>query len=129
MSLAGGRAAARRLMTESCTITRAGTGAQTYNPVNDTFSEPARSTIYSGPCRIKAPTGGDRHVNAGEDTYTLDTYIVSIPVSATEFLPDDHVVVASPATDPTLAGMALRVRAVTAGSQVTARRLTCEVMQ
>lgn len=115
-------------MTETCTITRAGNGTQTYNPATDTFTEPARTTVYSGRCRVKALTGGDRSPSAGDDTFDLDTYVVSIPVSSTSVQPDDHVLVASAATDPTLVGMVLRVKAVTVGSQVTARRLTCEVL-
>lgn len=129
MNLASGRAAAQRLMTETCTITRAGTGSQVYNAANDTFTEPSRQTIYTGPCRVKAPTGGDSRVAAGDDVYHLDAYIVSIPVSATVIRPEDQVAITSAASDPTLAGITLRVRSITSGSQVTARRLMCEVMK
>jgi len=127
--LEGARAAAARLMTETCTITRAGTGTQVYDPATDTFTEPARTTVYSGPCRVKAPTGGDRRVSAGDDVYTLDTYVVSIPVSSTAIRTDDQVSISAAADDPRLVGMALRVQAVTVGSQISARRLTCEVMK
>lgn len=127
MIVLAGRAAAERLMVDTCTITREATTGQTYNAANDTFSEPARSTIYSGPCRVKPAGAGDRRASAGDDTYQLDAYVVSIPVSATAVEPGDQVAITAAQHDPTLTGVGLRVLSVDIGSQITARRLRCEV--
>jgi hypothetical protein len=119
--LAGGRAAAERLMTDTCTITRP--GARTWDAASGTYTQ-ATTTVYSGPCRVRVLTPGDRTDQAGEEQVTTWRYLVSIPVTGSVEL-DDEVTVNTSA-DSTLVGRVLRVRQVTRGSQITARRMVCE---
>lgn len=130
MSAAGiaarGRAAAERIMTDTCTITRpAATG--TLNPTTGQVVKTA-TTIYTGKCRVKAEAGtsvGD--VGAGETAAARVTPIVSIPLSAATVHSGDRVLV-SASSDDELDGKALLVRAVAVGTFLTARRLICEVL-
>lgn len=120
-----GRAAAEALMVDACTIT-AGAAVQVYDEASDTYVTPAGASRYSGPCRVK-PRESDQNVEAGAESISLWPYTVSVPVAAVGIDVDDVVTVTDCPLDPSLVGRTLRVRQVTQGSFITARRLGCEV--
>lgn len=127
MILEAGREAAEALMVDACSIVRPASGTQTYDPDTDTFTEPETSTVYTGSCRVRLNQAGTE-VSAGDDTLTQSGYIVSVPASTTTLVIGDVVVISSAASDASLVGMRLRVASIERGTNVTARRLMCEVL-
>jgi hypothetical protein len=124
--VAAGRLAALELMTDACIITR-GVGAQTYDDATDTYVTLPGEVLYAGRCRVKPRDNTGRDVEAGEQSVALFRYVVSVPISAIEFDVNDVVKVTASVLDPALDGLELRVTQPTLGSQITARRLGCEV--
>ena len=116
-----GRAAAARLMVDTCTIahiTGQATNTTTGVVANTT------STVYSGACRIK-PDSAPSESQAGEREVVTRRFVVSIPMSETDVAVDDVVTVTASELDPALVGATLTVAGVIVGSHVTARRLVC----
>lgn len=130
MSAAGatlaGRRAAEGLMTDACTVTRGG-GERTFDPATGRYVTTPGGPVYTGRCRVKPRDNADQVVEAGGQNVSLFAYVVSVPVSDVAFEVDDLVTVTSSVLDPALPGLVLRVRQVNVGSQITARRLGCEV--
>lgn len=112
-------------MSDTCTVTR-GSGGQVFDPATGEYVTTPGETVYSGPCRVK-PTGSDRVVEAGGQSVSLFPFVVSVPVGEENYAVDDVVTVTAAVSDPAMVGLVLRVRQVTVGSQITARRLGCEV--
>lgn len=121
-----GRRAAEALMTDTCTITR-GVGGPVFDPGLGEYVAGAGEQLYSGRCRVRPRDNADQVVEAGGQNVSLFPYVVSVPVSSTAFDVDDLVTVTASALDPALPGLVLRVRQVNIGSQVTARRIGCEL--
>lgn len=121
---ARGRAAAERIMTDTCRVYRVGTG--------DTFDETTgqitvgETTLYNGKCRIRQvpgyKTGGEE---VGESIVPRTAPIISIPHGENEILAGDRVAILT-SDDESLVGRPLLVQAVHAGTHATARRLICE---
>jgi hypothetical protein len=121
------RTQAESMMGETCTITRTNPAPGPFDPVTGMYATPTPLTVYSGPCRVKGNVRADRIVHAGEQPVTLYRFTVSVPVGSTVFEVDDTVHVTASALDPGMAGLNLRVREPEYGSQITARRLGCEL--
>lgn len=120
-----GQALAESLMTDTCTITRAGAGERTFNATTNSYTDPADTTVYTGACRVKpSALSGNTTAQAGEREVSLWPYSVSIPFAETAEL--DDVVTVTASADPSLVGRTLRVRSVARGTYLTARRLDCE---
>lgn len=119
-----GRAAAERLMTDTCRIYSMGSGG-TFDPVTGQITD-ATSTVYSGKCRVKQvpgfKTGGEL---VGESVVPRTAPIVTIPHSVTDVRAGMRVEILTSA-DPALIGRPLLIEAVHAGTHATARRLICE---
>ncbi len=116
-----GRAAARRLMVDACTVTRV-TGTATNSTTG--VVTPTTSTVYTGPCRIKPdPTPGESQ--AGEREVVTRRFIVSVTTDEDGIAVDDIVTVTASELDPALVGVSLTVAGVIIGSHLTARRLVC----
>lgn len=123
-----GRAAAEALMVDTCTITRSATRG-TFNETTLQYDSPTTTSLYTGKCRVK-PAGGqvsDRVVQFGEQAVSLWPFQVSVPISVENLAVDDLVTITASSLDPDLVGTVLRVRDVTQGTHITARRLGCEV--
>lgn len=116
-----GRAAARRLMVDACTVTRV-TGTATNSTTG--VVTPATSTIYTGPCRIK-PDPAPGESQAGEREVVTRRFIVSVTTDEDGIAVDDVVTVTASEFDPALVGATLTVAGVIIGSHLTARRLVC----
>lgn len=121
-----GRAAAAGLMQDTCTVARGG-GTPVLDTSTGQYVTASGAVVYTGPCRVKPRDNADRVVEAGGELVSLFPYVVSVPVSAVDFEVDDQVTVTAAALDPGLPGLVLRVKQPAFGSQLTARRLGCEV--
>lgn len=117
-----GRRAAETLMIEMCTIRRP--GDPVFDPETGEYDETS-TVIYSGRCRVKP--GGGYEVEPGGTEMILHRWTVSVPMTAEGILPDDMVEITASELDGDLVGKELAVVEVPAGSQLTARRLVCEV--
>lgn len=118
-----GRRMAESRMTDSCTVTRAGsptwdesTGAYTSTPV----------TVYSGVCRVKHPTTAARDVDAGSQLLAVSQLELHLPVSAVGVRADDVVSVTGSATRAEQSGRKFTIIAPFDGSQSTALRFRVE---
>jgi hypothetical protein len=116
-----GRAAARRLMVDACTVTRV-TGTATNSTTG--VVTPTTSTVYTGPCRIK-PDPTPSESQAGEREVVTRRFIVSVTTDEDGIAVDDIVTVTASELDPALVGVTLTVAGVIIGSHLTARRLVC----
>lgn len=116
-----GRAAAERLMVDTCTITRPGVAS-----LNETTGAVTRATttVYTGACRVK-PDPAPSESQSGEREVVVRRFIVSIPTSETGVEVDDIVTVTASDFDAALVDRTLTVGGIVTGSHVTARRLVC----
>lgn len=127
-----GRAAAERLMFDTCTITRPGSGDPVRNP-DGTVSPPPPVVMYEGPCRVKAENAVVTEVEAGGREVGVVRWTVSIPVvhpdwDTSKVGRGQTVNVTVSALDAGLVGRSFTVGAGFVGSQVTARRLPVEAV-
>lgn len=125
--LSAGRAQAESLMTDACTITRAGAGEPVFDPETGGYTDPPAVTVYEGKCRVQM-RGAAAVQNAqlgGEDVTFYDVE-VSLPITVTDVEVGDLVTMTAAAFDDGLAGTSYRVHGLHAKSQATARRLLCE---
>jgi hypothetical protein len=121
-----GRRAAEALMADTCTISRGG-GSTVFDPDTGEYVTTVGEAIYTGACRVKPRDNADQVVEAGGTNVSLFPYVVSVPVGAVAYEVDDLVTVTAGALDPALVGLVLRVRQISVGTHLTARRLGCEV--
>lgn len=120
-ALARGRAAAERLMVDTCVIRReAGRTGDADGVVTKTYTQ-----LYSGRCRFQQPGGQARASDAGE-TYTLMLRLeVQLPMTAGGFEPGDEVL-PDTSVDADLPGRVFLVRELAHKTHATARRLGLE---
>lgn len=121
-TLARGRAHAERLMTDTCVITRV-TGTSIASNGDTTATT---STIYTGPCRIRPRQTQDRMLEHGGDEVGVGDLVVSVPIAVTGVEPGDVVTITASTYDADAIGRRMTVLGAVHGSQVTARRLTCQ---
>ena len=120
--LARARAAAERLMVDSCTIRRV-TGTVT-DPDTGQIA-PTYATVYTGKCRVQQRGPSARSVEAGEAHLLMQRLEVHVPVSAEGIRAGDEVTV-TVSGDPDLVGRVFVVRELAVKSLATARRLGVE---
>lgn len=81
--LAEDRALADTLMTDTCEITKPGTGPRVFNETTGQYTDPARVPVYNGPCRIQVKADINSNVvetTAGEREWTYLTAQLQLPV-------------------------------------------------
>lgn len=125
---AAGQALAATLMDCQGTVVRLGPPSAPDSVTG--LVSPAQTTIYAGPLRVKPYkriTGAG--VSAGETRDSLMMYVVSTPMSVTGCRVGDVVHVTNSTDVQLLTRTALRVVAVERSSQITARRMTCELIE
>ncbi len=114
----------RRLMIDTCTITRSA-GEGTFNPVTlGHDATPAPTEIYHGCCLVQVRRSGDT-VDIGDQDVTAHLYDVYLPPEATGIGIDD-VVTIDESGDEDLRLATLRVVDVTSESMLPARQVTCQ---
>jgi hypothetical protein len=121
------RAQAESLMVDTCRITAA--GAPVWDDANGVYTDGPATTVYEGKCRLRRPSAGPQDTDAGEAGWSVDTYILSLPVVGSEAVSDGHaVVMLTSANDPAAVGLELTVSGGHWQSQSTARRVPCKVV-
>lgn len=121
------RAHAESMMVDTCTITRASTGAPVVDNNNGTVTPAAPATIYAGPCRMQLPDAVEKAEEVGGDALSVQAAIISLPVAGSESVAVGDVVTVTNATfDADLSGVTYVVRGLHRKSHATARRLRCE---
>ena len=125
--LARGRAFAAAGVTDTCTVTRPGSGEPTLDPDTQTNTYPSDTTVYEGACRVQVRGGAVASADDfGGRAVTSSAVEVQVPVGATEFAEQDVVVITSSEDDPALAGNSYLVESVEEKSHATVRRLLCQ---
>lgn len=113
-----GRAAAARLMIDTCTITREDPDADP-----DPLGHQPRSEVYSGRAKVQTWEAQEARPESGEYDYTVQRYYVHVPVGSYAPAVGDVVTVDVARLDPNLAGREFRVVALLHKSMATAYRL------
>ncbi len=111
-------------MIDTCTITRPGAGAGTFDPVTGETTSAARASVYTGRCSVTPREVVGQERTAAGQVITVDMVDVAIPYGVTAVEVDDTVTVTA-SLDPDLVGRALVVQSVRAYTTATARRLVC----
>jgi hypothetical protein len=82
-TIIAGRAAFAGICTDTCRITRAGSGERVFNEGTGQYTDPARVTVYEGPCRVQVKADINSNVvetTAGEREWTYLTGQLQLPV-------------------------------------------------
>lgn len=119
-ALARGRAAAERLMTDTCLIRRR-TG-ETTDPGSGVIT-PTYTTIYTGRCRLQQRASTASAQDAGEAYRLMQRLELHLPATVEDVRPDDEATITASTTDPDVVGRPLVVRDAAYGTHRTARRL------
>jgi len=119
--LARGRAAAERLMVDTCTIRRA-TG-ETTGPGG--VVTPTYTVIYSGKCEVQQSAMGASASpqDAGEAYALMLNLTVKLPMSLTGLRTEDEITIDTSALDPDLPGRVFLIRDLAHKTHATARRV------
>jgi hypothetical protein len=122
--LATSQAIAESRMSDTCLVTRAVPGSGSLDPVTGLPTASARTTVYSGPCRLRTGgtvSAGAQRQSAG-DVVTQVASVLSVPVDAARLLVEDRVVFTA-SSDPSLPALTFVVSGLVPGSQMTAQRV------
>lgn len=130
--VANGRALAESLMTDTCTITRAGVADPDAvpDPVTGLYPVPADSTVYTGRCSIRVPgtvSASKSRDSAGDEAVML-TAILSVPALAPLVKINDVVTFTASTYNPRLVGQEWVVDGMIPGSRQTAQKVTVSVV-
>lgn len=120
------RAEAEALMTDTCIITRAGTGNGEFNATTGQYDSPARVTVYTGVCRVqvKSIVASSKSVDAGDRAGVAQELELQLPVGGTDGVAvGDVAEITAAVSDSSLVGRMFTVTARHEKSQATARRL------
>ena len=121
------RAHAESMMVDTCRVTADGTAV--WDDETGTYTPGEGSTVYEGKCRLRKPSAAPRDADAGETAWTVDDYVLSLPVIGSEGVADgQEVEILSSAFDPAAVGLRLTVLGGHWQTQSTARRVPCRVV-
>lgn len=120
-ALHAGRAAAAKLMVDTCQVVRP--AEQVTDRHTGQVYATADVVAYEGPCKVQSFQPFESNPEAGAHTYTVQRYYVHIPVGAYQPQVGDVVTITATAADPYLVGRVLRVVALLHKSLATAYRL------
>lgn len=70
-------------MLDTCKITKPGTGGRVFDEATGEYADPARVTVYEGPCRMQVKADINSNVvetTAGEHEWTYLTSSLQLPV-------------------------------------------------
>lgn len=120
-----GRAAAERLMLDTCSIKRLS------GQVTDRETGVITSTyasVYAGKCKVQQQTRGGipRPEDVGEAQVYLSRIEVHVPMSVTGIAADDIVTITASALDVDLVNRVFHIREIDHKTFLTARRLSVE---
>lgn len=125
-ALLRGRTLAESRMTDTCRVTKPGTGGRVLNPVTRKYEDPPPVTVYEGSCRLGSAgqLAGVSAAVSGEATWETQDAILHLPVAGSEGIESGQTVeyLTSP-FDQALVGRKYGVVGPGDLSQGTARRL------
>lgn len=117
--LARGRAAAERLMADTCTVRRR-TGEAT-GPGG--VVTPTYEVLYTGRCRVQQQVATASTSDVGEDMLLMLRLEVQLPMSLTGLRTEDEINIDTSAADPDLPGRVFVVKDLAHKTHATARRV------
>ncbi|WP_326828680.1 DUF6093 family protein [Streptosporangium sp. NBC_01810] len=120
--LAQGRAAALRLMRDTCTVERKD-GEPVLNQTTGQLEQPWE-TVYTGVCRVKPRT--QREAEWGEREVALGAYVAVLPWDASPEIQRGDRLTITASDDAWLIGRPLEVIAIALSGTSTARRILVE---
>lgn len=121
--LARGRAAAARLMVDTCTVKyQSGTSFNNTSGVD----EPTYTTRFTSACKVQERGVQSTEREAGGREATLVRTTIHLPISAGAVEVDDLVTITASVHDSQLVGRVFRVLAPVGKSFATARRIEVE---
>lgn len=123
-----GQALAESLMSDTCTITRAGTGAPVMNEDTGEYTDPPRTTIYTGKCRIQVRGLVAQDVEVGDQQRGIAPFELQLPVSAVGVRRNDVAHIDS-SVDVDMVDREFRVTAPFGKTHMTMRRAPCEEVE
>lgn len=119
-----GRILAESLMLDTCTIKRA-SGETTIDP--DTgLPTTTWATVYSGRCKIQSEAVVTLTPKSGDHVYTVDRWMLHLPVSATGIKVGDRVSITASALDAANIGRVFHISGLFHKTLATAQRLPVE---
>lgn len=111
-------------MLDTCTIRRA-SGETTIDP--DTgLPTTTYTTIYTGRCKIQSEAVVTLTPKSGDHTYTVDRWMLHLPVSATGIQVGDEATITASALDAANVGRVFHIQGLFRKSMATAQRLPVE---
>lgn len=123
-ALTAGRDAAESLMTDTCQITKPGTGQGPWNPSTGTYDPPPPVEVYNGKCRLKTPSVVNPFQADGAGTaWQVEQSVLSLPVDATGIESGMTVNYLTAPYNPSLEGRVFGITGPARGSQTTAQRV------
>ena len=109
-------------MLDTCRITKPG-GTPTLDPTTLQYVDPAPVVVYEGKCFLPRATPGVSTAAAGEASWQVGEYPLSLPVVGSENVAPGHTVTILTAThDASLVGLVFGITEPVRQSQATARR-------
>lgn len=123
------RVLAESLMVDTCIITRPGVGEPVFDPATGTYTDPARVTVFTGPCRLQVTSiiANSTNSAAGERENMVQGSEFQLPVGGTDDVTiNDVIEITSAAFDPALVGRKFTVIARHQKTHATSRRLRVE---
>lgn len=125
------RAQAESLMTDTCQITKPGTGQGPWNPSTGTYDPPPPVEVYGpataphfGKCRLKTPSVVNPfQADSAGTSWRVEQSVLSLPVDAD--LPSEAKTVnyLTAPYNPSLEGRVFGITGPARGSQTTAQRV------
>lgn len=118
-----GRAAAEAQMLDSCLITRGG-GSPVWDEATGTWSTPAGTTVYSGPCKLQTRDVQAANPDVAGSRVTLVDWTVHLPVDGSGAVRQgDLITMTTCQLDAAAVGRTFTVTGPHLGTAKTARRL------
>ncbi|HET6916595.1 MAG TPA: DUF6093 family protein [Acidimicrobiales bacterium] len=122
--LSQGRAAAEALMTDTCQITKPGTGDPVYDSATGTYAPPAPVEVYNGKCKLKTPHVVNPFQADGAGTpWQVEQATLSLPADAPSIEQGWTVNYLTAPYNTVLEGRVFGVTGPAHGSQTTAQRV------
>jgi hypothetical protein len=118
-----GRAAAERLMVDTCKVTRVTGEPGLIDPETGLREPPPTVTVYEGKCKVQTYEPNESRPEAGEHLWTLQRYGLHVPVGAGPVMIGDRIEITVAAADPQLVGRVFEVAGRMNKSMATAQRL------
>lgn len=119
-----GRAAATRLMVDTCTVARP-SGESVFNPTTGKY-DAAESPVYSGKCRVQSVRAQAATPEAGGAVFTVERVELQLPFGTALAIGDIATITVS--VSPALVGNKYRVTGLGEKTHATAARFNVEVV-